>query len=158
VRNADFMGACRGWRMKNVIGVVPFTVCLALSVTKADSISLTSAPIDARVTGGALTLQWMGSQHGSLFSTILSQSFLDKGAYPSMVTFDRSRYLFFSSQGAGANYFVGQRHAALHSEERHTAIENGAPNSRRGSKDWGQRIYHILFETRIRRWKWRPSD
>jgi hypothetical protein len=148
--------------MQRVIAIVPLTVCLALSVTKADSISLASSPIEARVVlaDRAAPLQWAASPDGSGSTRILPLSFFDKTTQFSSVTIGSTVYLFFSTLGFGANYPV-QRRATEPAHGRRAALEYGtsAHAARGGIEEFGRRMYRLFFETRVRERKApRPSD
>jgi hypothetical protein len=148
--------------MRNVIGLIPFTLCVALSVTKADSISLASAPIEARVVRAqrVATKQWLASRDGSASARILPRSFFDKATPSSTVTTGSTAYLFFCTLGFEANYPI-QNRATIPAGGRHAATERGGSThpASGGIEEFGRRMYHLFFETRIRERKQRrPSD
>ena len=148
--------------MQRVMAMVPLTVCLALSVTKADSISLASAPIEARVVWAerAAAMHWLTSRDGPGAGRILPLSFFGKAAYSSTVKTDSTAYLFFSTLSFGANYPI-QRRASIPADGRRAALEHGnsARAARGGIEEFGRRVYRVLFETRIQERKARrPSD
>ena len=159
------LGACVAfgrWKMQNVIGIIPFTLCVALSVTKADSIYLTSAPIGNRVVRAerAAMMPSLASHDGSPSVRFLPRSFLDKATYSPTVTTGSTAYLFVSTLGFGANYPLGHGHATYPADGRHAAFEHGRLThaARGGIEDLGRRLYHLFFETRIRERKPRPPS
>jgi hypothetical protein len=157
-----------GWKMQNVIGIIPFTLCVALSITKADSISLASAPIETRVVRAepAAMLPSPASRDGSPSVRFLPRSFFDKATFEkatssSAVTTGSTAYLFLSTLGFGANYPIGHRQATFPADGRRAAFERGSSThaARGGIEELGRRVYRVLFETRIRVQKpRRPSD
>ncbi len=149
--------------MRNVIGIISFTLCIALSLTKADSISLASDPIEAGVLTAerAAGMQWLAPRGGMPSARMLPLSFFDKGASTSIVTGSSSGYLFFSTIiSFGANYPVQRRNASP-MEGRHPAGDRGGSThyARGGIEEFGRRMYRVFFEIRIRERKHpRPSD
>ncbi len=152
------------WKMQNVIGIIPFTLCVALSVTKADSISLASAAIETRVVRAepAAMMPSLASRDGAPCGRILPRSFFDKATfdkatYSSTVTTGSTAYLFLSTLGFGANYPMGHRQATFPADGRHAA--GGSTHAARGGiEELGRRLYRLFFETRIREGKQRPPS
>jgi len=148
--------------MRNVIGIISFTLSVALSLSKADSISLVSGPIEPGIVRVERTagMQWLASRGGMPSGPMLSPSFFEKRTPSSIVTSNSTAYLFFSTLSFAANYPIQRRNAAP-PDGRHPANnhEGSTHYARSGIEEFGRRMYRMLFETRIReRKKPRPSD
>ena len=158
--------------MQRVIAVIPLTLCLALSVTKADSISLASTPVGARVlpTERTAARQWLAARDVPGFPRLLPLPFFDRAAFDK-AAFDRvafspagptasTAYVFLSALRFGVNYPI-QRPAGIAADGRRAALPHlsDAHAARGGIEELGLRVYRVLFETRIRERKpRRPSD
>ena len=148
--------------MRNVIGIISFTLSVALTLTKADSISFVSSPIEAGIVRADRTagMQWLASRDGMPSGPMLPPSFFEKGTPSSIMPSNSTAYLFFSTLSFAANYPI-QRRNATPADGRHPAInrEGSTHYASSGIEEFGRRMYRVFFETRIReRKKPRPSD
>jgi hypothetical protein len=135
--------------MRNVIGIISFTLYFALSFTKADSVTLTSDPIEDGIVSAqrAAGMQWLESRSGMPSARMLPLSFFDKGVPTFIVPGNSAAYLFSSTLSFAASYPVqrlneGRRLAVNHRGSTHYA--------RGGVEDFASRMYRLFFETRIR--------